>query len=381
MSGKIKVCMVIAGYYPNYSGAEKQLRQLMATNVFFNNIDCLVLTRKRKNLSNYELMDGIPIYRVSTFGSGIFAALTFVLFSFFWLIKNRQKFDILHCHQLHSSSTIGILGKLLLKRKVISKVTRSGTYGELNEIERLPFARLRIKLLRSHLDKVIILNKEMGQELRLRNFSQGKIAFIPNGVKIDNGIGLLDCEKETLRRKLNLPSGKLLLYTGQMNRTKGISSLLKAWRLIREQKADAKLLLLGEINDPAIQVSSESDESIFCLGKVEDIHDYLKACDIFILPSLSEGMSNSLLEAMVSGLAIVATDIAGNRELIIDRKNGLLVKPQDIQGLAAAMLKLIEDEPFALKLAQQARLDVRQYDINRIGDVYFRLYHQMLQQT
>ncbi|GAG12534.1 unnamed protein product, partial [marine sediment metagenome] len=209
-------------------------------------------------------------------------------------------------------------------------------------------------------------------------FSLSRVIYIPNGVRIDNSHKLLDFEKDTLRKRLNLPFGKLVVYTGQINRTKGIFFLLKAWELIQKGRHDVSLILIGETNDLALQRLLKSDEKIYCIGKVENISDYLKGADIFVLPSFSEGMSNSLLEAMSYGLSIVATNIGGNRELIIDQKNGLLVEPEDVQGLATAILKLIKDESLAKGLGEQAKRDIKKYNINRIANNYIRLYSEIL---
>ena len=101
--------------------------------------------------------------------------------------------------------------------------------------------------------------------------------------------------------------------------------------------------------------------------------------DCFVLPSLSEGMSNALLEAMATGLPCIASDIAGNNNLIRDRHNGILVPPKDELALAKALLELSQDEGLRQRLGQAARCTVEeQYSLHSVAQRYAALYQSLL---
>jgi glycosyltransferase involved in cell wall biosynthesis len=116
------------------------------------------------------------------------------------------------------------------------------------------------------------------------------------------------------------------------------------------------------------------------LGELPDIRSLLGAADVFILPSVAEGMSNALLEAMASGLACVATRIGGNVELMADGTTGELVDVGDSQQLAAAVLRLLADPARAARLGSEAQRIIRhRYLMAEIASRYVDVYQWLLQ--
>lgn len=101
-------------------------------------------------------------------------------------------------------------------------------------------------------------------------------------------------------------------------------------------------------------------EQVILPGSFDEVIDVLHAADVFVLPSYEEGMSLSLLEAMAAKLPAVASDIPGNRKLIVNGEHGLLVPPRTTTELAEAIMRLIDDATLAAKLAAQARRRVEQ---------------------
>ena len=106
---------------------------------------------------------------------------------------------------------------------------------------------------------------------------------------------------------------------------------------------------------------------------------YLQAADVFVLPSLAEGMSGALLEALASGLPCVVTAIGGNVDVIEDSRNGLLVDTDDPEQLSAAIGRILEDERLASRLGAAARaLAAQKYEMSRVADQYLELYSRLL---
>lgn len=120
-------------------------------------------------------------------------------------------------------------------------------------------------------------------------------------------------------------------------------------------------------------------ERVIFLGHQEDVRPYLQASDVFALPSLAEGMANSLLEAMATGLPCVGTRVGGIVDLIVDGISGLLVEPGDAHRLAEAILRLLQDPDLATNLGVAARRTVeRGYSIEQVAEQYVKLYQEML---
>ena len=118
------------------------------------------------------------------------------------------------------------------------------------------------------------------------------------------------------------------------------------------------------------------------LGEIDDPAPYYAASDFFILPSRSEGMSNALLEAMACGLPCVASNIAGNQELIVSGVNGLLFRTEDADDLAARLREVLSNDDLAMNLGAAARETVTQkYSLDAVTDNYIALYANLLKHS
>jgi glycosyltransferase involved in cell wall biosynthesis len=132
--------------------------------------------------------------------------------------------------------------------------------------------------------------------------------------------------------------------------------------------------------------------SVTFLGMIQNVMDYLKSADLFVLPSRAEGLSNSLLEAMSYGIPCIATEVGGNSELLesgnqkvlpgkyVIGGNGLLINPDDIEGLAKAILYLIRNRDVREGLGRKSRKFVQEkFSIDLVADKYIGLYQHMLE--
>ena len=102
------------------------------------------------------------------------------------------------------------------------------------------------------------------------------------------------------------------------------------------------------------------EESVFFMPEVSDTKDILSVMDLFVLPSLKEGLGLALMEAMASGLAVVGSNIGGIKSLIKDGDNGLLVEPADIKGLSAAITELLRNPDKAESLGRKAKIFINE---------------------
>lgn len=139
---------------------------------------------------------------------------------------------------------------------------------------------------------------------------------------------------------------------------KGHIYLLRAWDKIAARFPGAKLVLVG---DGPLRSSLPRPANVKWLGRQHAVDGVLSRSDLFILPSLAEGMSNALLEAMSWGLPCIACDIPTNRAIIISEENGLLVPAADAGALAAAQERLLMDAALRQKLGTAARQHIEQH--------------------
>lgn len=179
-------------------------------------------------------------------------------------------------------------------------------------------------------------------------------------------------------------SSRIILSVGSLFPVKGHKFLLEAACEIFTKVPDAVIVLAGdgELLDELKHQASEQGiaDRIRFLGYRQDVERILKASDVFVMPSLREGTSIAILEAMAANIPIVATAVGGNPEVIIDGKTGILVPPSDSKALAEAIVALLTDHNLASSLAKAAK--------ERVEDVYHpqknienlrRLYQDVLE--
>lgn len=375
------ICIIISSFFPVVSGAERQAYQL-ATRLVRRGEKVWVLTRRYRSLSLFERIDGVTVHRMPAPGNQIVASLTFTFTSLLWLARNRSNWSVLHAFQLLSPTTIALIAKLALGGHVVARMACSsggGTlYGDINHIRQGPLVNLRRRLLR-HADVFVVLNEEGQRDLVEFGLGDRPVCLIPNGVDTDLFHPLSKPYSVEKRQALSLPTkGRIVGFVGRLHQSKGLDILLNAWRQASGDLAETVyLVIVGEGNlRPQLeaQISNLAQHVIF-LGRRENVAEYLQAVDVFVLPSLAEGLSNALLEAMSCGLPVVATAIGGSPEVIENNINGLLVPPDDVDALSNAILHLLHHPEQAQRFGQAARQTIlARYSIETAVDQYVRLY-------
>jgi len=379
---KIGVCMIIAYFPPIVGGTETQTLSL-ARALITQNVNPSVITERVRGLKRFERIDGVPVYRLRTLGSGTFASLSFMLSSFHFLMKNRRKYQIIHAHLASSPAITATIAGKLLRKKIVVKFGGAGKTGDIQTSHRTFLGRIKLKFLMKYVDIFICPSEEMKEELINYGFAKGKVVKIPNGVDIALFHPVNDLQKENLKRRFNFPSLPILVYAGRLERGKGLAMLLMAWQRVVKVGKQSYLVVLGggsekdSLTDLAKQL--QIIESVKFTGEVGNVNEYLQTGDCFVLPSSAEGLPNALLEAMATGLPVVATKIGGVEEVIENKKNGFLFEPGSVDQLAKGILTLLSQSELAHKLGQQARRTIEEnYTIDIVSEKYLKLYAEII---
>lgn len=156
-----------------------------------------------------------------------------------------------------------------------------------------------------------------------------------------------------------LPGKKVIFSAGRLTELKGFIHLVRAASFIARERQDVVFVVAGR-GDQEKSLAHNIEllglsEHFRLIGYKEDVLPYVKGCDLFVLPSLSEGMPNAVMEAMAVGKPVVATAVSGVPELVEDRISGILVPPADPEALAREILGLLDDPGMARTMAQKAR--------------------------
>lgn len=188
-----------------------------------------------------------------------------------------------------------------------------------------------------------------------------KITVIPNGIDIDYYKSI--ARNNSLRKIIGAKENDIMLIcVANLLFYKGHRYLLEAFETVYQKKKNIRLLLVGDGKEKGNLLKQidnyASKYNIHFLGRRSDVPQLLKISDIFVFPTLFEGMSNAIMEAMASGKAVIATDIPENKELIINGETGILVPIKNAGKIAEAIERLI-DNPFLkkdLEIRAQAKI-------------------------
>jgi glycosyltransferase involved in cell wall biosynthesis len=280
----------------------------------------------------------------------------------------RDHAQIVHSYNFYANMFSIPAAKLAGVPCIVASIRDMGIY--------LSPAKRRVQKLMCRLaDKVVVNAGAIRDWLVEDGYPEHKVVVIRNGV--DTSRFGARGDGAAFRRELDIPPGApLVVMLARLNPTKGIECFFEAAARIRQVHPDAYFLAVGECYtraDGEFRVDHEYrrklDDKVSSLGLTDrvrftglrkDVPQVLAAAAVSVLPSLSEGISNSLLESMAAGVPVVATRVGGTPEVIEDGEHGLLVPPGDPQAVADAILAVLGDPELAARLSANGRRRARE---------------------
>lgn len=372
----LRVCYLIGNFFPHASGAERQALAQGRELVSRGHSACVV-TRFFAGLPVDEEIDGVKIHRwVHTSPRGPLFGLSFVSGVIRAVRKLRAEYDLIHTHQaLWEAIATGLGRDLFRGAPVLVQPASSGYFGEAEEMARTKGFRVLRKLaLRNRLFAAISADIE----------DQWRKMGVPaeHIVRMASGVDATHFRPGPCAVDDALPPRPRVVFTGRLHPQKNLDLLIDAWPEVA-RRTGASLVLVGDGPQREALAARARERGVAdrvqFTGAVPDPAEYLRGADIFALPSVAEGMSNSLLEAMATGLCPLASDIGGNRDLITDGENGRLIAPGDLPAWIEALIEAVNDREASLRLGRQARSRVEaEFALPVVVDRYVALYRRML---
>lgn len=334
---------------------------------------------------------GVDIYRLPTWGPIQSIRSRVLGFSVAWfLIRNRRQYDIIHLvgTAWHTPFSI-ILAKLLGKKTVVEMVLLGSDDPE--TIANRRFGKINLAVWQ-RADKIASLSPALTESCRRMDIAEDKVVVIPVGVDVTRFCPVDGESKRTLRQNLLLPQqGKIVLFVGGIIKRKGVDLLIDAWSLVSQIAPDAHLVCVGSIAFSAESrifyeeqkqkiVDYHLQNRIIFTGRINNIVDYYQAADVFVLPSLTEGLPNSVLEAMACKLPPVMSDIPGiSRSIIRTEDEGIVFEERTPQTLADALLVFLQDDGRRSEVGHNARKRILEaYSLTYRTEQYKALYKELV---
>lgn len=384
----LNVLMVTGIYHPEVSGAANQCRQLI--NTLKGKASFLVLTTTRDpNLPQRGQVDGIDVTRL-LWGKVIFNYFK-TIFKFATFLFNRRKdFQIIHLHGFSLKSVFLTLISKILGKKVIIKMTSIGHDDPISMRQR----SFPLNYCFSKADAYVGVTSHFNKLYAKSQLPLNRYIEIPNGVDIDRFRPAVAGEREILRDQLGLPTKiKLILFVGHFSREKCPDILLEAWKyFVAELFLDTGVIFVGATKTDHYEVDARLvediqelaapyiNERIFFIERAHEIEKYYQTADIFVLPSLREGLPNALLEAMACCLPVIVSRLEGVMDWVVTGgMNGLIVESEKLDDLGKAISQILKDDNLAESLGLEARKTiVERFSINKVAEDYLQLYGKLV---
>ena len=288
-----------------------------------------------------------------------------------WLRNNP--IDLAYVSMLKHDAHVAVGAGLKQDFPVVLRPEGAGETGDVAWQARANFGRLIAARCR-RADAYVAISKAIRLELVGAGYDGSKIHDLPNGVPIP---------LRAWQRRPGWEQAPHAVFVGRLAVEKNLGALIQAWPIVRESFPSARLTLVGEGPErPALERLARelglSGAAVALPGALDDVEAMLRSADLFVLPSIEEGMSIALLEAMALGTPLVASAIPGNRRLVADFKHGRLAAPEP-KALARAIVEQWRgfDRAFHMSRAARSRVE-QQYSIASVARKHLDLFRQLI---
>lgn len=296
----------------------------------------------------------------------------------FKLVKILRQWrpDIVHSHMVHAN-LLARIARVFYKVPVVISTAHS-----INEGGRLREVAYRLTDFLADLT-TNVSRAAVSRYIQVGAAPKNKIIFMPNGIDTCH-FQFKQKDRLRLRDELQLTDKFVWLAVGRFEEAKDYPNLLQALKKVVPERDGVVLLIAGQgtlfEEMRAMAYSLELAEKVRFLGVRRDVPELMSAADAYVMSSAWEGLPMVLLEAAACALPIVATDVGGNGEIVLDGFNGYLVPPRNPEALASVMLKMMslsENERGAMGRAGRAHIEAN-YSLDRVVDQWENLYQDLL---
>jgi glycosyltransferase involved in cell wall biosynthesis len=372
-------------FFPIIGGVESNAERL-AHYLVAQHVPVQVLTKRvRRHLPDEEDRDGIAIRRIgpggerSSFGKWLLTPAVVR-----WLIRHASKYDVVCCVDYRATGVAALLARRVTGRAVVFQAQTTGVLSGDNVDPLLRSLGISatgsiaravkwpIRALYRGADAFACISRDIERETLACGVARERVHYLPNAIDMTHFRPADPAERDRLRQQLDLSADRVVcLFVGRLSREKGVLELLEAWRLL--QPSDALLVVAGpDMTGHAWDAGASGrafverhglHASVRFVGPLADVAPMIKAADLVVQPSHFEALGLSAIEALACGVPLVASEVGGLLDFVVDGENGRLCPPQDPPALAACIGPLLSDAGARARLAARARESVlHEYD-------------------
>ncbi len=397
--------VVLTPYFRPVMGGVESNAERLARYLAAHGIGVRVLTKRiTRDLPDREDIDGVRVERIGPYGLRSAAGKwQFAPFAAQSLVRDRSTYDVVCCIDYRGTGVAALGARAITGHAVVFQAQTTGVLSGDNVDAALARRGIRPsgwlgrlvkwppRAIYGRGDAFACISRVIERETLAAGIPRERVHFLPNAIDMSRFRPASDVERLALRQPLDLPPDAVVcLFVGRLSREKGLMDLMEAWRSVRQSDGagNGVLLVAGPDMDghpwnvgPAARefaVRHALDSSVRFLGSIDPVDPLLRAADVLVQPSHFEALGLSAIEALGSGVPVIASAVGGLLDFMIDDDNGKLCPPNDPPALAASLRALIDDTGLRRRLATRARTSVLpEYDERVVFARFAALLHQL----
>ena len=364
-----------------------------------NGLEIIVLAPHCKGARRFEIMNGMKIYRFPYFypakyqklayGGGILPSLKrsnlakiqvplLFLSELFYAMRiiRKEKIDVIHSHWIIPSGLIGVILKSVLRKPIIVTIHGSDAILLNGKVQNI------YKFILSSCDICTVVSTAIKNQVLNLGVVWKKTKVIPMGV--DDSIFNPNM-KYNIKKSYNVEGHYLILFVGRLSEEKGVAYLIEAMPEILKEIPNISLMIIGDgpekNNLEELVKRLNLAKNIIFRGWIpnKDLNKVYRNADIFVLPSLREGLPVVLLEAMACGTPVVASKVGGIPDIIKNGENGFLIEPKNSKEFADKIIRLLLDEKLKQKFSEEGlKIVQKRFSWNVVVEKFVEIYRDLL---
>ena len=367
-SRRWRVLILARQFVPLVGGTERQAQRYGAALARRGARVSVLTARLDPNWPRRERLAGCEIVRLKAPRVRLLGTAVWMARVFFEVLARSHRVDVVHVFWAKETALAALVAGKLARVPVIVRPAGGGRYGEVGVARRCPWRRLGFALLRS-VDGFVALSTSIADELASLGLPRARIRVIPNGIEIER--------KPPWRSR---PCRAV--FVGRLSEEKNLERLLHAWKLVVTALPGATIELAGDgplrSRLEALAIELGIAQAVDFHGYVDDVKPALARARVFVQPSISEGMSAALVEALAAGLPVVVTPTSGAIDLVEEGVSGRFVPREDSGRIADVLIDVLRDEEKARAMGETARETARRKcDIEAVVDQHLVLYEDL----
>jgi glycosyltransferase involved in cell wall biosynthesis len=380
----LRVVVVTPYFRPIVGGVESNAERF-ARYLAAHGVGVRVLTKRiTPDLPDREDIEGVRIDRIGPYGHRSAAGKwQFAPFAARSLVRDRSTYDVVCCIDYRGTGVAALGARAITGHAVVFQAQTTGVISGDNADAALtrwgirPSGRLGrlakwpARAIYGRADAFACISRVLERETLDAGVPRERVHLLPNAIDMSRFRPASEVERLALRQTLDLPPDAVAcLFVGRLSREKGLMDLMEAWRIAQHPDGarHGVLLVAGPDMDghpwnvgPAAREFAARHalgSSVRFLGSIDPVDPLLRAADLLVQPSHFEALGLSAVEALASGVPVIASAVGGLLDFMIDEDNGKLCPPNDPHALATALRALIDDTGLRRRLASHARASV-----------------------